>query len=158
MATIAQNLQKIKTSTSNIKQSIINKGGEISGDISTWATAIDNLPSGGGGEELIFEGTYYKDFMGVGINGQMTTPAPFAGRLYIIYFNGSTISLHMTSDFMEGDTIYEDYVFGGEPGFLYPTYILGAFYAPNIRYITSNESQFNFTDMALKVKCVLTEV
>lgn len=50
MATIAENLQTIKDSTAAIKQSIINKGGEISGNITTWASAIDKIETGGGGE------------------------------------------------------------------------------------------------------------
>ena len=49
MATIAENLLKIKNSVTAIKQSIISKGGNISGDISTWANAINNIPSGGDG-------------------------------------------------------------------------------------------------------------
>lgn len=47
MATISENLQTIKTSTDNIKQAIIDKGGEISGDITTWADAINAIKSGG---------------------------------------------------------------------------------------------------------------
>lgn len=47
MATISENLQTIKTSTGNIKQAIIDKGGEISGDITTWADAISAIKSGG---------------------------------------------------------------------------------------------------------------
>lgn len=43
MATIAENLQTIKDSTAAIKQSIINKGGTISGNITTWASAIDGI-------------------------------------------------------------------------------------------------------------------
>ena len=50
MATIAENLQTIKDSTAAIKQSIINKGGEISGNITTWASAIDKIETSGGGE------------------------------------------------------------------------------------------------------------
>ena len=47
MATISENLQTIKTSTTAIKQAIIDKGGEISGDITTWADAISAIESGG---------------------------------------------------------------------------------------------------------------
>lgn len=47
MATISENLQIIKNSTDNIKQAIIDKGGEISGDITTWADAISAIESGG---------------------------------------------------------------------------------------------------------------
>ena len=48
MATISENLQIIKYNTMAIKQAIIDKGGEV-GDLTTYATAITNLPSGGGG-------------------------------------------------------------------------------------------------------------
>ena len=47
MATISENLQTIKTSTDAIKQAIIGKGGEISGNITTWADAINAIESGG---------------------------------------------------------------------------------------------------------------
>lgn len=44
MATITENLQTIKDSTTAIKQAILNKGGEV-GDLTTYADAITNLPS-----------------------------------------------------------------------------------------------------------------
>ena len=47
MATISENLQTIKASTTAIKQAIIDKGGKISGDITTWADAISAIESGG---------------------------------------------------------------------------------------------------------------
>lgn len=47
MATISENLQIIKNSTADIKQAIIDKGGTIDGDISTWANSISNISSGG---------------------------------------------------------------------------------------------------------------
>lgn len=47
MATISENLKTIKDSTMAIKQAIIDKGGEV-GDLTTYADAIANLPSGGG--------------------------------------------------------------------------------------------------------------
>ena len=49
MATISENLQTIKNSTDAIKQAIIDKGVDVSGDITTWANAISEL-SGGGSE------------------------------------------------------------------------------------------------------------
>lgn len=49
MATISENLQIIKDSTDAIKQAIIDKGGDVSGDITTWADAISGI-SGGGSE------------------------------------------------------------------------------------------------------------
>jgi hypothetical protein len=51
MATISENLQILKDSTDAIKQAIIDKGGTIDGDISTWANAISEI-SGGGSDNL----------------------------------------------------------------------------------------------------------
>lgn len=51
MSTTAENLQIIKNSTDAIKQAIIDKGGTIEGDITTWANAISGL-SGGGSDNL----------------------------------------------------------------------------------------------------------
>lgn len=53
MATIAENLQIIKDSTEAIKQAIIDKGGTIEGDITTWADAISGIETGGGGSGLL---------------------------------------------------------------------------------------------------------
>lgn len=58
MTTIAENLQTIKNSTDAIKQAIIDKGGTISGDITTWADAISGIESSGGsadGGEPVFQ-------------------------------------------------------------------------------------------------------
>jgi hypothetical protein len=49
MTDIATNLNTIDGSLSDIKTAIVNKGGTVSGNITTFATAIDNIPSGGGG-------------------------------------------------------------------------------------------------------------
>ena len=48
MATIAENLKTIKDSTEAIKSAIIDKGGTIEGNLTTYASAIASLPSGGG--------------------------------------------------------------------------------------------------------------
>ena len=47
MATISENLQILKDSTDAIKQAIIDKGGTINGDITTWASAIGGISGGG---------------------------------------------------------------------------------------------------------------
>ena len=52
MATISENLQTIKTSTDDIKQAIIDKGGEITGNITTWADAINAIENGGAYPEV----------------------------------------------------------------------------------------------------------
>ena len=58
MATISENLQIIADSTAAIKQAIIDKGGDVSGDITTWASAISGLSGGGSSsdEEITFTG------------------------------------------------------------------------------------------------------
>ena len=70
MATIAENLQIIKDSTDAIKQAIVNKGGNISGDISTWADAINGISGskirffsfGGGGQYAYEEGMTWEEW------------------------------------------------------------------------------------------------
>jgi hypothetical protein len=52
MATIAENLKTIKDSTEAIKSAILEKGGTIEGNLATYASAIANLPSGGGGGDV----------------------------------------------------------------------------------------------------------
>ena len=52
MATIQENLQTIADSTAAIKQAIIDKGSTISGDITTWAEAINGISGGGGSDNL----------------------------------------------------------------------------------------------------------
>jgi hypothetical protein len=46
MATISENLQILKDSTAAIKQAIIDKGGDVTGDITTWADAISGISGG----------------------------------------------------------------------------------------------------------------
>ena len=57
MSTISENLQIIADSTAAIKQAIIDKGGDASGDITTWAEVISGL-SGGGSELKKFTLSY----------------------------------------------------------------------------------------------------
>ena len=82
MATISKNLQILADSTSAIKQAIIDKGGEITGDITTWASAISGLSEGGsaGGAGSVFKITNK-------LNGQL-----FGGPTYST--NGNIEVLH----------------------------------------------------------------
>lgn len=82
MATISENLQTIKNSADAIKQAIIDKGGEISGDITTWADAINGI-SGGGSEEYVFTGTLSYSGSTVTITGSLDT-FPDTGRSYLL--------------------------------------------------------------------------
>ena len=54
MSTIQENLQIIADSTTAIKQAIIDKGCEITGDITTWADAISGISGGGSNNLKIF--------------------------------------------------------------------------------------------------------
>lgn len=87
MATISENLQTIKTSTDAIKQAIISKGGEISGNITTWADAISAIKSGGssGGPGSVFKITNK-------LNGQLFGGPSYNGRGIIQHyqFDGGT--------------------------------------------------------------------
>jgi hypothetical protein len=47
MATISENLQTIQSSMSAIKQAISDRGGDVSGDITTWANTIETMEGGG---------------------------------------------------------------------------------------------------------------
>ena len=49
MATIAENIQTLRSIKSDLKNAITNKGGSVGNDFKTYAQAITNLPSGGGG-------------------------------------------------------------------------------------------------------------
>lgn len=75
MATISENLQTIKDSTDAIKQAIIDKGGTIGGDITTWASAISGISGGGSSseEEITFTGTLTWDMMKCTITGDLSS-------------------------------------------------------------------------------------
>ena len=77
MATIAENIQTLRSIKSDIKNAIIQKGGSVTDAFGTYAQAITNLPSGGGGgtemeDALVMRtisGTYYNDRVSVVGNG-----------------------------------------------------------------------------------------
>lgn len=74
MATISENLQTIKDSTESIKQAIIDKGGTIEGDITTWASAISSISGGGGSsdEEITFIGTISWNMLNCTLSGNLS--------------------------------------------------------------------------------------
>ena len=49
MATIAENIQTLRSIKSDIKNAILQKGGSVTDAFGTYAQAITDLPSGGGG-------------------------------------------------------------------------------------------------------------
>ena len=64
MATIAENLQIIKNSIDSIKQAIIDKGGTISGDLTTWASAISGISGGNAGGSVLKSSVNFYDYDG----------------------------------------------------------------------------------------------
>ena len=115
MATISENLQTIKNSTDAIKQAIIDKGVDVSGDITTWANAISGLSGGGSSvdEEYVFTGTCSYNRSIVTITGSLNK-FPDTGRNYLLALGwytgglcyashviGSTDSYTLTVDFDE---------------------------------------------------------
>lgn len=86
MATISENLQTIKDSTDAIKQAIIDKGGTISGDITTWADAISGISGGGGSssnEEYTFTGSITYNVIEAAITGSLNK-FPNTGRNFLL--------------------------------------------------------------------------
>lgn len=114
MATISENLQTIANSTAAIKQAIIDKGGDVSGDITTWASAISGISGGGSSEEeYVFTGTMSYGVTEITISGYLNK-IPDNSRNYLLilgrnpgglcygqqYVN-NTGSYTLTVDFME---------------------------------------------------------
>ena len=113
MATISENLQIIADSTAAIKQAIIDKGGEISGDITTWADAINGISGGGSSseEEYTFTGTSNQDMMNI-INTGILSPFPdlLSGRTFLYAFMRNSSGQTLTNcvslfGYMPDDTI-----------------------------------------------------
>lgn len=137
MATISENLQTIKNSTNAIKQAIIDKGGTISGDITTWADAIGSIQGGGsGGAGSVFKITNK-------LNGQL-----FGGYRYI-------------NDGIYGEIVHE-YLFEGgslESMILVPvnnTVVVGGAFPYNNNYCHIN-NYLNEDNTGLPYVCISTE-
>ena len=120
MATIAENLQTIKDSVKDIKQAITNKGGSISGDITTWASAIDGIQTGGGGsdttEQVVFNCKIDDDGALVGSLNYL--PSGY-DMIYCVYFDedlsGSYVCRNEVTDAQNVSlelnfSSYEDYL------------------------------------------------
>lgn len=83
MATISENLQILKDSTDAIKQAIIDKGGDVTGDISTWANVISGLSGGGSNEEEItFRGTLTPNMNKIIISGKIDSKPKYSDSLH----------------------------------------------------------------------------
>ena len=87
MSTISENLQIIADSTAAIKQAIIDKGGTIEGDITTWAEAISGISGGSSGsseEEIIFTGSFTDEPGGVYISGVISQTFDSIKRVIVL--------------------------------------------------------------------------
>lgn len=109
MATIAENLQTIKDSTDAIKQAIIDKGGTVSGDITTWASAISAIETGGGSdEEYIFNGTISYSGSQIILSGFLSNKPELDLLFLVLLYVGSplvTTTKRMISAISETETI-----------------------------------------------------
>lgn len=128
MATISENLQTIKNSTDAIKQAIIDKGGEISGDITTWADAISGI-SGGGSDEPVFQCTLTNTAGTQGkrnLNGNIDFGDNYPGPGYFFMFIDTEGVLRDTR-FLSSDTsisFTNVYLYS-------PNYLMFAVYVPD---------------------------
>ena len=120
MATISENLQTIKNSTDAIKQAIIDKGGEISGDITTWANAISAIQAGGGsgGAGSVFKITNK-------LNGQF-----FGGSTYKTGTDGETLHTYK----FEGGTLGSNVIIANYN----PDYVGHEVYPDNFIFASGN--------------------
>lgn len=93
MATISENLQTIKNSTDAIKQAIIDKGGTIEGDITTWADAISGISGGGSSseEEITFIGRMDLEPSGLYITGSLSTSFSTEKRIWVFTYGDQAI-------------------------------------------------------------------
>ena len=109
MSTIQENLQILADSTASIKQAIIDKGGDVSGDITTWASAINGISGGGSSseEEYVFTGTLSYNMTEVTITGSLNkVPDSNLGDYYIVGFGIYTGGISSNRTFMDGTGPY----------------------------------------------------
>lgn len=117
MATISENLQTIKNSTDAIKQVIIDKGGTIEGDITTWADAISAIQTGGGSaeEEITFRGTLTTNMTKIIISGTIDSKPQHSGSLYFCALGSTTGSIICESQSITLTDIIDITLDMGEP-------------------------------------------
>lgn len=118
MATISENLQTIKNSTDAIKQAIIDKGGTIEGDITTWANAISGISGGGtiGDFENTFRGSAEINMIYYDIYGDLDKPFEENGKVFAIgKYNGMYIIGHSNTLYANIDTSIDLSISPDEP-------------------------------------------
>lgn len=113
MATVAENLQTIKDSVDAIKQSIIDKGGTISGGLTTYADAIRNITGGDASQEsdmpIIGDGkTYLYIKVEDELNKTVKLSFGYTGTLVIDYGDGTSQTMPNTTS-LTSQTITHTY-------------------------------------------------
>lgn len=78
MATIAENIQTLRSIKSDIKNAIIQKGGSVTDAFGTYAQAITDLPSGGGGGTEIEDALIMRTLSGTYYNNRVSEVANYA--------------------------------------------------------------------------------
>ena len=78
MATIEENIQTLRSIKSDIKNAIIQKGGSVTDAFGTYAQAITNLPSGGGGGTEIEDGLITRNLSGTYYNDRISEVGGYA--------------------------------------------------------------------------------
>lgn len=97
MATISENLQTIKNSVSSIKQAISDKGGDVSGDITTWASVISGLNGGGStDEEITFTGMASYSGSNITLTGLLSSKPELSPIFLILLYLGTSAEASRT--------------------------------------------------------------
>ena len=78
MTTIAENIQTLRSIKSDIKNAITDKGGSVGNDFKTYAQAITNLPSGGGGGTEIEDAFVTGTLSGIYSNDRVSMVGSYA--------------------------------------------------------------------------------
>ena len=106
MATIAENLQTIKNSTDAIKQAIIDKGGTISGDITTWANAISGISGGGNNADVEINNVYIST-----ISNYISTPGAITISVFCTLEKPLDVTMRAEAVSTDGDMTFSKYIF-----------------------------------------------
>lgn len=90
MATITENIQTLRSIKSDIKNAIIQKGGSVTDAFGTYAQAITNLPSGGGGGAEIEDAFVMRTISGAYYNNRVSMVGDYA---FFYYENLTSVNI-----------------------------------------------------------------
>ena len=98
MATISENLQTIKSSMGAIKQAISDRGGDVSGDISTWAGAIGAISENDSDEKITFTGTVTRENLTLHISGILNKTFDMTKCIVILTYSDAMVVKYTSLD------------------------------------------------------------